>query len=72
MFPYFLKSKIIQQEMKDFFENLNLEIITKKVENSAIHIICSKNFLENKTVNIYEKQIENKISDHNLIFAELK
>lgn len=68
-YPY--PSKKVQNEMLKFCESLNLEILTKDIQNSAIHIILSKEFLENKSVNISEKQIENRISDHNLIFAEI-
>lgn len=68
-FPY--PSKKIRNEMLEFCDLQNLEIVTKSIENSAIHIIFSKDFLKDKSPKIVEEQIETKISDHNLIFVEI-
>ena len=64
-------SKAVQNDFRDFCEAEDLEIITQDIANSALHIVLSKNLLFGKSVKIIEKPIENRISDHNLILAEI-
>ncbi|MDF2551247.1 MAG: endonuclease/exonuclease/phosphatase family protein [Chryseobacterium sp.] len=63
-------AKVIE-ETKDFFENQNLEILTKKNEDSAIHTVINMDFLSNKTYTTKMIEIEKNISDHNLIICEI-
>ena len=67
--PY--PSKVIRNEMLDFFEELNLEILTKSIENSAIHIVLSKEFIQDKKIKLTEIEVDIKVSDHHLIVAEI-
>lgn len=67
--PY--PSKVVRNEMLDFFEELNLEILTKSIENSAIHIVISKEFIQNKMIKIAEIEVDIKVSDHKLVLAEI-
>lgn len=67
--PY--PSKAVQNDFRDFCEAEDLEIITQDIANSTLHIVLSKNLLFGKSVKIIEKPIENRISDHNLILAEI-
>ncbi len=68
-YPY--PSKAVQKDFRDFCEAENLEIITQDIDNSVLHIVLSKNLLLGKSVKITEKPIENRMSDHNLILAEI-
>lgn len=68
-YPY--PSKVVRNEMLDFFEELNLEILTKSVENSAIHIVLSKEFIGDKIIKIAEIEVDKNVSDHHLIVAEI-
>lgn len=68
-FPY--PSKNIIYEMNDFF-NLNLlKNITSVYENSAIHIVASKEILKAKKIKQEMIEIETQISDHNLVLVEM-
>ncbi len=67
--PY--PSKAIQADFRDFCEAEDLEIITQDISNSVLHIVLSKKLLLEKSVKITGKPIENRISDHNLILAEI-
>ena len=67
-FPY--PSKDVIYEMNDFF-NLNLlKNITSANENSAIHIVASKEVLNGKKIKQEMIEIEAQISDHNLVLVE--
>ena len=68
-YPY--PSKAVQNDFRDFCEAKNLEVITQDIANSALHIVLSKKLLLGKSVKITEKPIENRVSDHNLILAEI-
>jgi len=68
-YPY--PSKAVQNDFRDFCEVENLEIITQDIANSALHIVLSRDLLKHKIVRITEIPIENRISDRNLILAEI-
>lgn len=68
-YPY--PSKAVQNDFRDFCEVENLEIITQEIANSALHIVLSRDLLKHKIVRITEIPIENRISDRNLILAEI-
>ena len=68
-YPY--PSKAVQNDFRDFCEAEDLEIITQDISNSVLHIVLSKKLLLEKSVKITGKPIENRISDHNLILAEI-
>ncbi|MCG2793653.1 MAG: endonuclease/exonuclease/phosphatase family protein [Weeksellaceae bacterium] len=59
-------------ETKSFFENENLEIITKENADCAIHIVMNNDFLRKKTVKSKMIKIDRKISDHNAVICEIK
>ena len=67
-FPY--PSRNVIYEMNDFFNSNSLKNITSGNENSAIHIVASKEILNNTKVRQEMIGIEAQISDHNLILVE--
>jgi len=68
-FPY--PSKDVIYEMNDFFNLNSLKNITSGNENSAIHIIASKEILKGKKLKQEMIEIESQISDHNVILVEM-
>lgn len=68
-FPY--PSIIKVAEMNDFFNSNSLENLTRKNNNSVVHIVANRNILSEKTHAQEMIQIERKISDHNLILVEI-
>ncbi len=68
-YPY--PNKKVQMEMLDFFDELGFEILTKSINDSAIHIVLSKKFIRNRKFKVYEVEIKKEISDHHLVVAEI-
>ena len=64
-------TKVIN-ETKLFFENENLEILTKENEDCAIHIVMNKDFLNDKKVTNKMIKIDRKISDHNAVICKIE
>lgn len=64
--------KKIIDETKTFFTHHNMEILTEKNENSAIHIVMNNNFLKDKTVTQHMIPIDRKISDHHLLSCTIE
>lgn len=62
--------KVIE-ETKEFLSTQNLEIITEKNKDSAIHAVINKEFLKDKIYNTKMIETSRKISDHNLIICEI-
>ncbi len=59
-------------ETRDFFEQQNLEILTKDNPDCAIHILINNDFLKNKKVTSKMIKIDRKISDHNAVICEIE
>ena len=68
-FPY-LSRKIISETEQFFLEN-NLINLTKDNLDCALHIVLSKDFLKNRIYKTQMRKIDRKISDHNLVIAEI-
>ncbi|MBD8081200.1 endonuclease/exonuclease/phosphatase family protein [Chryseobacterium caseinilyticum] len=62
--------KVIE-ETKEFFSTQNLEIITEKNKDSAIHTVINKEFLKDKIYTTNMIDTDRKLSDHNLIVCEI-
>ncbi|WP_027386396.1 endonuclease/exonuclease/phosphatase family protein [Chryseobacterium gregarium] len=65
-------NKKVIEETKAFFSHHDLEILTEKNENSAVHIVMNSNFLKDKTVTQHMIPIDRKISDHHLVICTIE
>ncbi|WPO83971.1 endonuclease/exonuclease/phosphatase family protein [Chryseobacterium sp. JJR-5R] len=65
-------SEKVIDETKAFFSQHNLEILTEKNENSAIHIVMNKKFLKDKMVIQHIVSIDRKVSDHHLVSCTIE
>lgn len=61
----------VVEETKAFFDENNLEIMTKNNNDCAIHIIINKAFLKDKNYTNQMITIDAGISDHNLVICEI-
>jgi hypothetical protein len=68
-FPY--PSRVVRQEMNDFFLNNHLINTTQQHENSVIHIVLSENLTYELEIKSQMIPIERKISDHNLVVTDM-
>lgn len=68
-FPY--PDKLTINETNDFFRENSLVNLTSQNENCAIHIVVNEDFIIGKKTETKMILIERKISDHNLIIAEI-
>lgn len=69
---YAYPSKAVINEATTFFDENNLEIITKNLKGTAEHIAVSRNFIRRATLSQPELlSCEKEISDHGLVSVEM-